>query len=124
LGGNQFLVEQGIPVYGSNFTSDLLMERGQVSLEQTVQWLEAEEDPRFAQALVNLELVPATEIFGIFEGLKLEFGGQSLEVYFPGPAHAPDNLVIYFPDRKLLFGGCMIIGWDRIGNNSDADLLE
>jgi glyoxylase-like metal-dependent hydrolase (beta-lactamase superfamily II) len=124
LGGNQFLVEQGVLVYGSNLTSELLMARGQGSLDQTVQWLEAEEDPRFAQAFADLKLVPATEVFDIFEGLKLEFGGQSLEVYYPGPAHAPDNLVVHFPERKLLFGGCMIIGWDGIGNTADADLTE
>lgn len=122
LGGNQFLVERGIPVYGSNLTSELLAERGQASLNQTVQWLDAEEDPRFAQALASLELVPPSDLFEIHEGLQLEFGGQSLEVYYPGPAHSPDNLVVYFPEHKILFGGCMIIGWDRVGNIADADL--
>ena len=122
LGGNQYLVKQGIPVYGSDLTVELLAERGQATLDQTMQWLQAEEDPRFAQALVGQELVAPTEVFDIDDGLSLEFGDQSLEVYFPGPAHAPDNLVVYFPDRKILFGGCMIIGWDSIGNTTDADL--
>ena len=122
LGGNPFLVEQDIPVFGSDLTVELLAERGQASLDQTVQWLQAEEDPRFAQALATQELVAPTEIFDIGDGQNLEFGDQSLVVYYPGPAHTSDNLVVYFPERKLLFGGCMIIGWDRIGNTSDADL--
>jgi len=88
-----------------------------------VQWLQVERDPRFAQTLADLKLVPPSEVFDIHEGLQLEFGEQSLEVYFPGPAHSPDNLVVYFPERKLLFGGCMIIGWDQIGNTTDADLV-
>jgi len=122
LGGNAYLVEQDIPVYGSNLTVKLLAERGQASLDQTVQWLQAEEDPLFAQTLAGLELVPPTEVFDIHEGLQLGFGGQSLELYYPGPAHSPDNLVVYFPNRKILFGGCMIVGWDQIGNTTDADL--
>jgi len=122
LGGNQFLIAQDIPVYGSDLTVKLLAERGRASLDQTVQWLQAEEDPRFAQTLAGLELVFPTEVFDLHEGLQLEFGGQSLEVYYPGPAHSPDNLVVYFSNHKILFGGCMIIGWDKIGNTTDADI--
>jgi glyoxylase-like metal-dependent hydrolase (beta-lactamase superfamily II) len=122
LGGNQFLVGRDIPVYGSDLTVELLAERGRASLDQTVQWLQAEGDPRFAQTLASLELIPPREVFDIHEGLQLEFGDQSLEVYYPGPAHSPDNLVVYFPEHKILFGGCMIIGWDQIGNTADADL--
>jgi hypothetical protein len=33
-----------------------------------------------------------------------------------------ENMVVYFPSRKILFGGCMIIGMDSVGNTSDADL--
>jgi glyoxylase-like metal-dependent hydrolase (beta-lactamase superfamily II) len=124
LGGNQYLIEQGIPVYGSNLTAELLEERGQSSLEKTVAWLEAEEDPRFAEAFKSLTLTPPSELFDLQEGLSLTFEGKSVQVYYPGTAHAPDNVVVYFPERKLLFGGCMIIGWDAIGNTADADLAK
>jgi len=122
LGGNQYLVEQGIPVYGSDLTVKLLQERGQTSLDQTLDWLQSEDDPRFAETLSKLELTPPSEIFNLQEGLNLTFAGESVQVYYPGPAHSPDNLVVYFPERKLLFGGCMIVGWEAIGNTSDADL--
>lgn len=122
LGGNHFLIEQNIPVYGSDMTVELLAERGQSSLDQTVAWLKAEAEPRFAHSIADLELTPPSNIFDIQEGLHLSFGGESLQVYYPGPAHAPDNVVIYFPERELLFGGCMIIGWDGIGNTTDANL--
>jgi hypothetical protein len=29
-------------------------------------------------------------------------------VFFPGAAHSADNVVVYFPKKRLLFGGCMI----------------
>jgi glyoxylase-like metal-dependent hydrolase (beta-lactamase superfamily II) len=122
LGGNQYLVAQGIPVYGSDRTVALLAERGQASLDQTVAWLQDQDDPRYAETFAGLELVAPTEIFELDAGLKLEFEGETVQVYFPGPAHAPDNVVVYFPERSLLFGGCMIIGWDAVGNTTDADL--
>lgn len=32
----------------------------------------------------------------------------SLEVFYPGPAHSPDNIVVWYDDMKLLFGGCAV----------------
>jgi metallo-beta-lactamase class B len=122
LGGNAALVERGIPVYGSTLTAQLLAERGESMLVQTVEWMRANQDPRYAQAFEGFKLVPPTEIFDLDDGLELVFGDQHVQVYYPGPAHSPDNVVVYFPERKLLFGGCMIIGWDAIGNTTDADL--
>jgi len=122
LGGNQYLIEQGIPVYGSNLTVELLAERGQVSLDQTVAWLQDQDDPRYAVTLAGLELVAPTEVYELKEGLILEFEGEPVQVYYPGPAHTPDNVVVYFPERRLLFGGCMLIGWEAVGNTTDADL--
>jgi glyoxylase-like metal-dependent hydrolase (beta-lactamase superfamily II) len=43
-------------------------------------------------------------------------------VYYPGPSQAPDKVVVYFPGKKVLFGSCMVLGGDQIGNTSDADL--
>jgi len=124
LGGNSYLIEQGIPVYGSNLTEALLDERGQDSLDQTVAFLQAEQDSRFAEAFKSLSLTPPSELFELREGLNLTFGDESVQVYYPGPAHTPDNVVVYFPDRHLLFGGCLIIGRDAIGNTADADLAN
>jgi metallo-beta-lactamase class B len=46
------------------------------------------------------------------------------EVFFPGSAHSPDNIVLWFPGEKLLFGGCMVKSGDAVdlGNIVDADL--
>lgn len=41
---------------------------------------------------------------------------------YPGPTQAPDKVAVYFPERKLFFGGCMIVGADRLGNIVEADL--
>lgn len=35
-------------------------------------------------------------------------GGRRFELFFPGGAHSFDNVVVYLPDARLLFGGCMV----------------
>jgi metallo-beta-lactamase class B len=122
LGGNSYLIEQGIPVYGSEQTARLLEERGEEVRAMTLDWLQAPQYQRYYEAHRTLPYVAPTHLFDLYEGLLLEFGDEIVQVYYPGPSHAPDNVVVYFPSRKILFGTCMIIGWDEVGNTSDADL--
>ena len=51
-------------------------------------------------------------------------GSVSAEVFFPGPAHTPDNVVVWLPGPRVLFGGCMVRGSDgeTLGNVADADV--
>lgn len=46
------------------------------------------------------------------------------EVFYPGPGHAPDNVVVWFPAERVLFGGCFVKGADArdLGNVADANL--
>ncbi len=48
----------------------------------------------------------------------------SVEVAFPGEAHAPDNLVVYVPSAGVLYTGCAMRGADAntLGNIEDANL--
>jgi glyoxylase-like metal-dependent hydrolase (beta-lactamase superfamily II) len=50
--------------------------------------------------------------------------GEAVEVFAPGAAHTPDNVVVWLPARGVLFGGCMIrpAGARSLGNLADADL--
>lgn len=54
---------------------------------------------------------------------RLTIGGVVIELYFPGAGHAPDNIVVYLPASKILFGGCMIRSAESkaLGNLADAD---
>ncbi|MBN2394290.1 MAG: MBL fold metallo-hydrolase [Anaerolineae bacterium] len=122
LGGNAYLLEQGIPVYGSDLTVRLLAERGDAMRAMTLDWLKDPKDKAYYDAHQALLYVAPDHTFALDEGLQLEFGDETVEVYFPGSTHAPDNVVVYFPGRKLLFGGCMIIGGDQVGNMADADM--
>jgi metallo-beta-lactamase class B len=97
LAGNGYLISRGVPVYGADLTADLLKQH-------------------------NSPNAPPTNLYPIDEGLELTFGSEIVRVYYPGPTHTLDNVVVYFPDRRLLFGGCMVSGWGGIGNTGDADL--
>ncbi len=77
---------------------------------------------KYVSDYTDMELVSPTELFPLAKGLTLDFGSEQVEIYFPGPSHAQDNVVVYFPDKKILFGSCMVIGWDQVGNTADADL--
>ena len=48
----------------------------------------------------------------------------NLEVAYPGPGHASDNLVVYVPSAAVLYGGCAVrgAGVKTLGNTNDADL--
>jgi metallo-beta-lactamase class B len=54
----------------------------------------------------------------------VEVAGVHAEVFFPGAGHAPDNVVVWLPASRVLFGGCMIRAADNdvLGNLSDADV--
>jgi len=55
-------------------------------------------------------------------GDTVRFG--PIELFYPGAAHSTDNLVVYAPSARLLFGGCAVYSASRnsTGNVADADL--
>lgn len=42
------------------------------------------------------------------DNLPLRSGDRAIELFHPGPAHTSDNIVVWFPEEKVLFGGCMV----------------
>jgi metallo-beta-lactamase class B len=53
-------------------------------------------------------------------------GQYSFQTYYPGPGHAPDNIVIWFEKEKILYGGCLIksVEYRDLGNLADANVKE
>lgn len=67
--------------------------------------------------------VPALVLDGLAEpGHAVRFG--PVEVFYPGAGHAPDNLVVYVPEARVLLGGCAVFEMSRQtpGYTGDADL--
>lgn len=69
--------------------------------------------------------IPATDsrISNASNGL-VRIDGLDCDIEFFGPAHAPDNITVWFPARRILFGGCLVKSLDSrdLGNTADADL--
>jgi len=45
---------------------------------------------------------------GFRDSLRLQIGDSYVAVWFPGEGHTKDNVVGYFPNDNILFGGCLI----------------
>ena len=63
----------------------------------------------------------------VFEGINeigsvVSFG--RLQVVYPGPAHAMDNLLVWLPAEKILFGGCAVraLSATSAGNTRHGDI--
>jgi glyoxylase-like metal-dependent hydrolase (beta-lactamase superfamily II) len=56
----------------------------------------------------------------------MKLGNLDFEIYYPGEGHAPDNIVVWFPSQKVLYGGCFIKSTETnsIGNLSHANVRQ
>jgi len=124
LGGNNYLIEQGIPVYGSELTVELIKTRGEKTRQVTLNWLKEPNNQLYYEAHQQLPYVAPNHLFKLTENPELKIGDETIQIYYPGAGHKPDNIVVHFPNKKVLFGGCMILAGDAVGNTSDADLAE
>lgn len=65
--------------------------------------------------------VPQTAIdeFG-----EVRVGSQRLELHFAGPGHVLDNIVVWIPEEKVLFGGCLVrsAASNFLGYTAEGDL--
>jgi glyoxylase-like metal-dependent hydrolase (beta-lactamase superfamily II) len=95
--GLNFLKQYGIKTYSSKLTYDLCAEHGENQAENY--------------------FVKDTVFF---------IGNHTFETYYPGEGHTRDNIVIWFSNERILYGGCLVKSTDNsgLGNIADANLLE
>lgn len=50
----------------------------------------------------------------------------TLEIFYPGWGHTEDNIVVWLPKQKILYGGCFIksANSETLGNIKDANIKE
>jgi len=67
--------------------------------------------------------VPNTSVAALKEAKSRTKVG-SVEIAYPGAGHAEENLVVYIPSQKILYGGAMIKGAqaNSLGNLTGADI--
>ena len=56
----------------------------------------------------------------------ISLGGIRMQTYYPGAGHTTDNIVCWFPQLKLLYGGCLIksLSDNTLGNTADGNLQQ
>jgi len=59
-----------------------------------------------------------------FKGSEFTLKQGLIEVYYPGAGHTVDNIVVWLPQSKILFGGCLVRshGWKSLGYLGDASI--
>ena len=84
--------------------------------------------PSFANQLtIDLAIQKGYEppAHAIVSGHRTPIGSRSISSHYFGPAHTEDNIVSYFEDDQILFGGCMIKSLGaKWGNVADANVKE
>jgi metallo-beta-lactamase class B len=95
--GLSYFREHGIKTYSSKQTYDLCKERNEKQAQ-----------------------------YYFTKDTLFKVGNQRIETYYPGAGHAPDNIVIWFKNTKVLYGGCFVKSTETNspGNLGDANLGE
>jgi metallo-beta-lactamase class B len=70
--------------------------------------------------------LPLKKVIGFEQSLDITIGGHPLELYYPGGGHTKDNITVWLPEAKILFGGCIVKSGRStdLGNREDAVLAE
>ncbi len=95
IGGIRALMASGIRVVSGQLTRELAVKQGLPAPEAATQ------NPR-----------------------AFDVDGTKVELFYPGAGHTRDNTVVWVPDAKVLFGGCLVkdVRATSKGNIADADL--
>ncbi len=95
VSGAPWLQEQGVKIFAHTKTDPLMAKDG------------------FGNADV---LLPVDSLFYIEE--------VAVHTFYPGEGHSPDNIVVWLPASKVLFGGCLVKSTEAkgMGNLSHANI--
>jgi beta-lactamase class D len=67
---------------------------------------------------------PVPQVLMRSEAKKLEDAYRGFVAFYPGPGHTVDNIVVYLPASRVLFGGCLVKAENAkdMGYTGEADL--
>jgi metallo-beta-lactamase class B IMP len=90
-----------------------------------IEWLNSKSIPTYASKLTNelLKKEGKVQAKNSFDGASFWLVKNKIEVFYPGPGHTQDNVVVWIPDQKILFGGCFVKPYG-LGNLGDASLKD
>lgn len=126
LGGNEYLASQGIEIVGTSKTVKMMESSGEDARNIFIEWLQGDENKKYRDVYTDLAYVFPTTVINMEIGQQfiIEVADEEIILYYPDVSHSPDNIVVYVPDKMLLFGGCMVKAANAqdLGNTADADI--
>lgn len=80
--------------------------------------------PRTQAATIAQGTAVPDTVLEALETVGSHVSWQGVEIVYPGPAHAPDNLMVWIPEAKVVFGGCAVraAATSTLGSTADADI--
>jgi len=96
--GNGYFADQGIPILASGKTAADIADRGGM-------WA-AGMEKLLGAAFAGTRLQPPTRTFKERETLTL--GGETIELIFTGGGHTPGDILVWLPDRRIVFSGDLV----------------
>lgn len=108
-GGNAYWKSIGCEIHSTQMTHDLILSDWQPIVNWTKKGIEDYPDVELC--------LPTIAHAGDFE---LQNG--KVKILYLGPSHTKDGVFVYFPEEKVLYGGCILKPF--LGNLEQADLTE
>jgi len=108
-GGNAYFKSIGARIVSTQLTRDQLEQDGEESVRQT---------RKLFPDYPSIPIVLPDETFA--GDFTLQDG--AVRAIYLGPSHKPDDIFVYFPQEKVLYGGCVLK--PQLGNMDGADLVE
>lgn len=121
IAGNEVFLSHASEVYSSDLTIKYVNKSKATELVTMAKRVEAAE---LKAEFKKMKIKEANNSFPLKEGKVLQFGDTKAEIFYPGHGHTKDNVVVYLPERKILFGGCFIVGLPKLGYIKEANLKE
>jgi len=124
LGGNKALRDRGIDVYASDLTLELLKEKREKVLVGIKEMFSDSPQSK------NLQFTPPNKSISLVRNepylFRVKDNTIHLYLLYPGHAHSKDNIVVFIPELKILFAGCMIscLNRDNLGFVGEADIPQ
>ena len=75
-----------------------------------IAWLNSQSIPTFTSQQTNDILKKEAKALPThtFDPNNFQLADNNIQTYYPGAGHAPDNIVVWMPRAKILFGGCLV----------------
>ncbi|MFO1477242.1 MAG: subclass B2 metallo-beta-lactamase [Verrucomicrobiota bacterium] len=108
-GGNAYFKNCGARILSTEQTRDLM----RTNWDHVVR-LTRQSNPGYPE-------LPAVLPDEVFPGDFALQGGRVKALYF-GPSHTPDGIFVFFPEEKILYGGCILK--EQLGSLAFANLEE